>query len=293
MRPKTLQDDKQGQKPGPGTYDVVPEGTTGPKYTMRVKPSLSPEHDKVPGPGTYQQEKEKVSHKNPVWSIGKEERGKLTGAMGPGPGAYDADSQLKKKGAVFGKEDRGKSGLRAGENPGPGQYDARSDINDGLEKKKGKSLGLKLGSSHTNEVPAPWTYNQDIDPLRKSNPKFGFGTSQRNNGGANVNPSPGEYTIKDDYVKHSGPVYGIGTAPRGGSVESKAKSNIGPGSYDLSLKNDSMKRFIKNQSIILDSRLIMESQSWQSPVQELISQSTIWRDRLILRQGSERKKEGS
>lgn len=76
----------------------------------------------VPGPGNYDPLCEYVKESAPKHKIGTETRGThdYARAAVPGPGQYDMDGTLKKKGTKFGTG--GRISTKKSETPGPGNY---------------------------------------------------------------------------------------------------------------------------------------------------------------------------
>lgn len=253
MRPKTNQQNGGGPNPGPGTYDTAGRGTSGPNYTMRVKPESNFKTE-GPGPGAYDDTKEPVAHKNPSWKIGTEKRGNdLYDAHGPGPGHYENKRELNNKGTRFPKDARGKT-VGVERAPGPGNYSLESDIDHGVRHNKGKTFAHRTPLSGSNMTPAPGAYEQNVSPVRQSPAKYGFGTSTRTDGVRNLNPPPNAYESKDSYVKQSAPKWGLGSGPQRGTDVSSAKHNPGPGTYTPGLKGDSTLKIIQNRSTHLASK---------------------------------------
>lgn len=100
------------------------------------------------------------------------------GKLGPGPGGYAADKAKKQNfsysmgGKLEDIEFKKKAYV-----PGPGQHnpELRSDI---PSTKFGTGQRGKLGGDSI--APGPGAYGQDSSKIQKAAPKFGFGTSNRN-----------------------------------------------------------------------------------------------------------------
>ena len=243
LRPKVYQPDglNPAGVPGPGTYDPAFKEKGGPKYTLRPKTTAGDGHKLVPGPGAYDPDIKPVAHKNPSWSVGREERGKLAGdALAPGPGAYDLKSQLKGVGTTFTKDERikGQGGMR--DTPGPGEYKLETTVEEAMRTSKGKTFGVKVDLKNSVQSPSPGDYDQDVGPVRPKPAKYGFGTGTREHGhSANLTPAPGSYDVKVDFVKYAGARWGMGSAEQRREDITSSKLNPGPGAYDPGLFNDS------------------------------------------------------
>ncbi len=77
--------------PGPGKYLFkVCIGREGTKPALRGRPVSSDKRTYIPGPGTYDQNKD-VGRKVPSYSIGNSKRSKsISGTLAPGPGQYES-----------------------------------------------------------------------------------------------------------------------------------------------------------------------------------------------------------
>ena len=172
----------RSEAPGPGAYDVT-GGGNGPKYAMKGRHPGNVESD-MPGPGQYtQQLSPYVVDQTPLWSFGKEGRGKKKAKDGPGPGNYDPMLAGTAPNGRFGSEKRTKSARS--DMPGPGTYEAPS----GLDK-----VAFSLSSRHyipdKEEKPGPGAY----DPAAmQGNAGFRLGTAARTSGRPEDLPGPGAY----------------------------------------------------------------------------------------------------
>ena len=138
----------------------------------------------VPGPGQYaQQLSPYVAEQTPLWSFGREGRGKKKARDGPGPGNYDPKLAKTAPLGRFGSENRSKTARS--EVPGPGTYEAQS----GLDK-----VAYSLSSRHylpdKEERPGPGDYDPEAV---QGNTGFRLGTAARTADRPEDLPGPGAY----------------------------------------------------------------------------------------------------
>lgn len=123
----------------------------------------------------------------------------MTGSLSPGPGAYTTKPvafELEKPRFYMGEKAKG---LKPTTNvPGSGEY---NPMHTATKKQASSfSMKIKLGSSlasSTGFVPGPGKYGVSMTN-KKDAPKYGFGSSTRDNTSAkrlNV-PGPGSYKLK-------------------------------------------------------------------------------------------------
>lgn len=62
--------------PGPGQYSANPKDKSGPAYSMQSRPNTKKGDHQTPGPGQYQEPKDKSSYYNAV-GIGTSQRSNL------------------------------------------------------------------------------------------------------------------------------------------------------------------------------------------------------------------------
>ena len=110
--------------PGPGHYDIKNgELPQGPKYTIRNVKQVSKTIDE-PGPGAYNIDEMNYKHKEPSYSIGKEERGDdlkyVKRNNYPGPGSYKTIELNLSPKYTFPKDNFGSK--KKFDVPGPGFY---------------------------------------------------------------------------------------------------------------------------------------------------------------------------
>ena len=124
---------KMKSVPGPGTY-AMHTIHDGPSYGMGLKLKDLGEMTKGPGPGNYNQSKDSIVHKAPIFSMG----GKLKGELDkknfvPGPGQY-VDNREKLRNSSpsygFGSMQRPDIAGKASNFPGPGTYAIKSKVGE-------------------------------------------------------------------------------------------------------------------------------------------------------------------
>ena len=88
-----------------------------------------------------------------------------------------------------------------------------------------------VNTKHERDVPGPGNYAQDGLAHVKSAPKFGFGTSSRNDANNKLNgPGPGNYSMKN-FTGDEMPKFSMGTLNSFDPVKKESKSKPGPGNY--------------------------------------------------------------
>jgi hypothetical protein len=153
----------------------------------------------------------------------------LSSAPCYGIGTQKREDSLEKKKAV----------------PGPGTYENKTIIGkDGLSKTFGTKSDMNSSfAGPSRNVPGPGAYNTTLTNL-KTNPKFGIGTSKRDNERHNssvLSASPGSYDPKIEFSKTQMPKIGFGSSKRAPlNHDNKAP---GPGEYSLKTKAFENSRF--------------------------------------------------
>lgn len=168
--------------PGPNVYNV---GTTigrAPAYHMGEKTGDGVLGGKknVPGPGAYSPVR--VTDVSSAYSMGSKTKFGMMLAVNPESG------------------DHTKMASSADKTPGPGTYYAKAvykNVNTGT--RFGTDSRKGMGNSKAAFTPGPNAYRADSkQPVQRSAPAFGFGTSKRPQS-VNVKkqaPGPGQYELK-------------------------------------------------------------------------------------------------
>jgi len=209
--------------PGPGTYEEEKNKFAfdkAPAYTMRGKNNQGNKKN-VPGPGQYDPDAERTMWKTYSGKLtSKAARDGLGGSGNPGPGNYDpANRTFAKTQGKFGRDPR--EGFRGNKVPGPGSYESQSVF----DAKKGYSYGKDpRDSGPRTGVPGPGTYDYNASSL--AGPAWKQGKQSRDWLKTSGNPGPGNYDAKNStFSKVQGKINPEG---RDGS----GFNNPGPGTYD-------------------------------------------------------------
>jgi hypothetical protein len=227
--------------PGPAHYKPLFSKSQKYFYTFGLK-TIIKDRDKTPGPGNYDLRKEKDLI-IPSYLFGKEKREdeivKRRKKI-PGPGKYEfcADPiRIHKPIYSFGKQTKGRN--YSNYTPGPGSYSFKEFI--GKEAPK-KTIGIKYNySSNDLDIitPGPGHYDQsNPNKYLHKNPNTKISKAKRItdiNDLRNENPGPGQYnddiTLKNILIKN--PSWKIGTSKRK-SLDPSDKSFPGVGNYSIS-----------------------------------------------------------
>ena len=239
IKPKlVLMDDKNKNNfPGPGTYKPMYKSASY-FYSFGLKNKKIKRND-TPGPGNYQIRTEKDMIM-PSYLFGKEKRENQTVKNKiyiPGPGSYN----LNKEGVLtrnpkysFGAKLKGRNYNTL--SPGPGAYNLKPLIGrEGIKS----SIGLKLNKTIDQEknTPGPGAYRESkINFYKKKPPYTKLGKSKRllEFLKINTNPGPGQYSSLEGekYTKNKSPSWKMGTSIR----KSLSQSDIsfpGVGKYTI------------------------------------------------------------
>lgn len=142
----------------------------------------------------------------------------------PGPGAYSHRDYTGKEGAAVTCTPRRGAGLNGLDKPGPGAHNL-------------PDLVGRMGPFHTltprrldvkkSAIPGPGAYNQEDKDLIESQPRWGFGTSQRPGlTSGQTTPGPGTYSQAHLLGKGT-PTYSMQSRREG----VKAQITPGPGTH--------------------------------------------------------------
>lgn len=227
--------------PGPGQYSSRNEDSKKnkpPEWTIGTsKRNVFNTRALSPGPGTYKT----IEDKNdaPKYHFGTKSTSNLDKfkKMVPGPGQYEPMSNAFNKTAFsFG----GRHVLpdkNALSKPGPGTYSLNGTLSKTLGKFGTSNKGVPLVSKLILANPGPGQYTDSKeDTLKKSAPKYGFGSSTRTDDQSvklkRLFPGPGQYGSQVN-LGHEAPKYSLvgrrpDTTPRVG------RNSPGPGNYNPS-----------------------------------------------------------
>ena len=225
--------------PGPAYYKPLFSKSQSCFYTFGLKTKLK-EGDPTPGPGKYNLRKENDLI-IPSYLFGKEKREDeivKRRKMFPGPGKYEFEANsihIHKPIYSFGKQKKGRNDNN--NIPGPGSYSYKEFI--GKEAPK-KTIGIKYNLSSNDLItPGPGHYKQlNPNEYLHKNPNTKISKAKRItdlNDLRNDNPGPGQYnddiTIKNILIKN--PAWKIGSSKRK-SLNPADKSFPGVGNYTIS-----------------------------------------------------------
>lgn len=234
--------------PGPGQYSSRNEDSKKskpPEWTIGTsKRNVFNTRALSPGPGTYKTIEE--NNAAPKYHFGTKSTSNLDKfkKMVPGPGQYDpASNAFNKTAFSFG----GRHVLpdkNALSKPGPGTYSLNGTLSRTLGKFGTSNKGVPLVSKLILANPGPGQYTDSKeDTLKKSAPKYGFGSSTRTEEQATkikrLFPGPGQYGPQTN-LGHEAPKYSL-VGRRPDTTPKVGRNSPGPGNYNPS---DS---FTKNQ----------------------------------------------
>ena len=195
--------------PGPGNYNLRKEKEiTSPSYLFgkeKRENNIVKIKKYVPGPGTYEQNKQYVLIRNPKYTFGLKLKGKNYNTLAPGPGAYNFRQLIGQEGTKI-------------------------------------TMGKKLNYDAINDksTPGPGAYKESrINFYKKQSPTPKLGKSKRLFELLNINsnPGPGQYSFieGENYTKVKSPSWKIGTSLRK-SLSQTDISFPGVGNYNISGK---------------------------------------------------------
>ena len=224
--------------PGAGTYEIDRVVGDGPEFTMRMK-SSGIKQDQTPAGGDYDPKIDFYSVKQnaPHIKIGTGQRPPINPQNdNPAPGDYDQNQNPIKKKArewKFGTEDRMGPQDKMGIDIGPGNYEHETEFDEGLRKNKGKTMEGKNVTEYKEIVPGVGTYNQDVNPLRKSAPHYSMPRDAKLKDEKYLveNPGPGQYDPSIEQKVRRDPAYGFGTGQR--KPLNDPNVNPGAGTYEI------------------------------------------------------------
>ncbi|CAI2365887.1 unnamed protein product [Moneuplotes crassus] len=238
---------KREGSPGPGNYNI-PSFVDKSKYGVTLKAKLIDNESKkkalLPGPGSYQTENLRYTHKkNPSYIIGSSKLNKnhsksslCISATLPGPGTYKPQDQIIKKSASKWKisnAGRNVMDLVKYNSPGPGSYN--------IEEKSNKN-GIKFPKSRRKDglkafEPGPGSYCP-TGAFLKSNPSFTMQSRDQNLQRSiekyqELVPGPGAYSTFIGSGKKNQNSISFSKSSRNSINSSKIMSTPGPGTYNI------------------------------------------------------------
>lgn len=227
------------QLPGPGAYDQSANlrRSSAPRWSIGTSTRREESRNDTPGPGSYNSPG-KISKRNPTYHIAsRTEPTERDSTPTPGPGAYDVSRLLRGtdvKPPAFTIRARSAAGVDRSQSPGPGAYDQSSEI------RLIRAPTVRLGTAKrdrfytTQDIPGPASYDTKSFESKRG-PKWGFGTSERNETetSARIVPGPGTYKISSMFEgQKRGPLI---ISRRPDSALFNGSKIPGPGAYNPSL----------------------------------------------------------
>lgn len=215
--------------PGPGAYQPqFKGGRQAASWTMAGKTPIPGSRSVTPGPGMYSNVILKSSA--PAYGIGTSSRGVFSAPSSPGPGAYDAGSNIGMRSPQWTLGSSQRSSFTQGKSgsPGPGAY------SPGMMSWRGPMYSMRSRPTPRNDdrTPGPGTYTPR-SPEKESN-KFSFGGRTPLGGYGGDVPGPGAYNPGDSTVRRRPPAWGFGNSTRTGFG---VNSCPGPGQYNPEKKS--------------------------------------------------------
>lgn len=213
-----------------------------PAYSIGSRPRQAPGLD-VPGPGSYQVDtSSKIQvKKSPGVVLGSSKRDTNNRNDMPGPGAYDATSNIfsKPKGGYMG----GRKDLKLYmDTPGPGAYAMQGGDGSYSKKNGGYSFGKGRGDLAQGSVsPGPGAYSVDDPygkPLNRSTGNV-LARAARSSMKTDEIPGPGTYDYGSSALLRDNRGAKLGKAPRGDLIN-KTGAEVGPGGYAVPREFDNM-----------------------------------------------------
>ncbi|GIM06654.1 hypothetical protein Vretimale_10916 [Volvox reticuliferus] len=205
------------ESPGPGDYQQLNAGRSGPAFTIKGRHDNGPPADPdIPGPGMYgNPDPEALGHSGPAYTL----RSRLASRTeeGPGPGEYDSPGSPA--GPAYTIAGRPAS-PGAPASPGPGAY-SPTRRPDG----PAFSIAPKVNAAETDPTPAPGDYGTaDRAPLGPA-----WSLSQRlPTEPPNDGPGPGEYYCPPSA---GGPAFTMGSKLENRRRKKRSQLAPEPGQY--------------------------------------------------------------
>jgi len=237
---KRSTDWRTGGQPGPGAYNPSNlNKNAAPGWRLGTASRSTDRKNDTPGPGSYNSPG-KISPAPPSYGIASKYNS-ADKSFVPGPGAYNATGLRGYDATPPAFSFRVKTANPDGRTkvPGPGAYDQTTLVANQT------SPAYRIGTSkrdelyRSGEVPGPGQYSTRPSSAfnKDSGPKYGFGTSDRNelNAMSKTLPGPGTYAVKGTFES---PGKGTSLVPRRpDSALLSASRSPGPGAYNPSLND--------------------------------------------------------
>ncbi|CAG9310097.1 ODF3L2_1 [Blepharisma stoltei] len=208
---------KRSSSPGPGSYNSHFSNSSA-KFSMSPRRPMTSGSKENPGPGAYSP---RVVSSSPKFSLGKSERDKFNKTcIMPGPNAYSPRIE-NNKGIRIGKSKRNFNDSST-ETPGPGAYNPKP-------QKGSPEYSLRTKYTAKMEIgPGPGIYDPKLAYVKENSPAWRVSKTKKNwEKTKELVPGPGSY---DNKATLSGPKWGFGTSRRN---DLKISDVPGPGDYDI------------------------------------------------------------
>ena len=229
---------ERDKTPGPGNYDIRKDkDLVIPSYLFGKEirdDKIVKGRKKIPGPGKYEYDADPLYIHKPIYSFGKQKKGRRFDNFTPGPGSYSHKEFIGKEAP---KKTIGiKYSLSSNDiiTPGPGHYN-QSNSNNYLHKNPNTKISKAKRITDLNDLrndnPGPGQYNNDTDMknILVKNPSWKIGSSVRKslNPADKSFPGVGNYTICGN-IGESSPYY---TMRIKGNISNYKTDVPGPGTY--------------------------------------------------------------
>lgn len=183
----------------------------------------------IPGPGAYTSSSPEVNkyRRSPHFGFGTSPRAENSDRLGvPGPGQYNTDDATGANSLKAGFGTSTRMPLRNPGSPGPGAYEMGTTLGQGTPKYSSARRTNQVASGAGN-TPGPGAYQPSFESSSnkaRTSPRWGFGTSPRDNGKGDGVPGPGTYMEGGSLA---GPKYSMGSK----GEQKKQNGYPGPGAY--------------------------------------------------------------
>mmetsp|Transcript_86894 Transcript_86894/g.225750 ORF Transcript_86894/g.225750 Transcript_86894/m.225750 type:complete len:234 (+) Transcript_86894:66-767(+) len=219
--------------PSPRYATALSTCKSSPKFSFRGRPGNTSKND-TPGPGAYSHPSPAMDKYNaqPSHGFGTAQRDRTSAAGVPGPGQYKPhDPRVITIARCFGTSPRQSIQPARVTTVGPGQYNSAEDKTMGSFGPK-YSAAPRPAERRSHDTPGPGAYHYESDQMvassqqrRPRSPKWGFGTSPRDNRSMPGSPGPGAYNSENDMA---GPKFTM----RSKWDRKQVNDTPGPGAYD-------------------------------------------------------------
>lgn len=169
--------------PGPGAYDQEKQKKANLQYSMGAK-IMDLKSMNVPGPGTYEKPKANIESVKSM-KFGTGQRSKMessTAKVNPGPGEHQPDYKVGRDAAPkygFGSETRNTNADLKKTTPGPGNYSLGSLIGEGRKNTMHSTIGYSPEKKENSFKPGPGNYDPKPLSVKRQEPQYKLGSGTR------------------------------------------------------------------------------------------------------------------